>query len=63
MLTLARLGLQMVLFLILVAVVIGVATPETGTLEKVALAALGGAVIWLASRVRRLGARSAARPA
>jgi hypothetical protein len=60
-LALVRLGLQMVLFLMLLAVVVGVATPETGPVEKGALAALGGVLIWLATLVRRIGTRSAPR--
>jgi hypothetical protein len=60
-LALLRLGLQVVLFFSLVAVVIGLAAAETGLVEKGALVALGAVLIWLASLVRRIGERSAPR--
>ena len=61
MLSLSRLGLQVVLFFTLLSVVIGLATAETGLVEKGALVALGGVVIWVAALVRRIGGRSTAR--
>jgi hypothetical protein len=42
--------------LLLVMVVIGAFTGETGSAEKIALAALAAALIYAASFVRRLGA-------
>ena len=60
MLRLARLILQVVLFFLLVSVVIGVASGDTGTAEKAVLAAIGIALVWAASFVRRLGRRTAA---
>jgi hypothetical protein len=47
-----RLALQLVLFFMLLAVVIGVAAEETGLWEKATLLLLGAAFVWLASRVR-----------
>src|SRR5215210_890082 len=60
-LSLLRLGVQVVLFFTLLSVVIGLATAETGLVEKGALVALGGVVIWVAALVRRIGGRSTAR--
>jgi hypothetical protein len=56
MLRLLRLALQVVLFLLLLSVVIAIASAQTGTVEKAALIAAGAVLIWLASRVRRIGA-------
>lgn len=50
---LLRLALQVVLFFILLAVVISIARPETGPLEKSALVLIAAALVWLASRVRQ----------
>ncbi len=58
LLRLLRLALQVVLFFLLLSVVVGVASAETGLVEKSALVALAGILIWLASLVRRIGARS-----
>jgi hypothetical protein len=44
---------------ILLAVVIAIATPETGALEKGALFLLGTGLVWLASRVRQISTRPA----
>jgi hypothetical protein len=63
MLTLIRLSLQVVLFFLLLSVVVGIAAGETGAAEKVVLAGLGGALLWLASRVRRIGIPSGPRRA
>jgi hypothetical protein len=41
------------------AVVIAIATPETGALEKGALFLLGTGLVWLASRVRQISTRPA----
>jgi hypothetical protein len=54
---LLRLALQVVLFFMLLAVVIGVAAAETGPWEKAALLVLGAGLVWLASRVRALTTR------
>jgi hypothetical protein len=40
----------------LLTLVVAVASAQTGTVEKVALIAAGAALVWLASRVRRIGA-------
>lgn len=52
MVTLLRLAVQLVLFFMLLAVVIGIAAPETGAWEKAALLLLGAGLVWLALRVR-----------
>jgi hypothetical protein len=57
MLAFFRLVLQVVLFFMLLSVAIGLGSTETGLVEKGVLAALAGALIWLASFVRRIGAR------
>jgi hypothetical protein len=54
-----RLALQLFLFFMLLAVVIAVAAPETGPLEKGALLLLGAGVVWLASRLRQITTRPA----
>ena len=56
MLRLLRMALQLVLFWLLLGSVIGIAAAETGALEKLALAVLGGVIVWLARHVRRIGA-------
>jgi hypothetical protein len=56
MLRLLRLALQVVLFFLLLSLVVAVASAQTGTVEKAALIAAGAILIWLASRVRRIGA-------
>lgn len=56
---LLRIVLQLVIFILLLSVVIGVASGDTGAVEKVALAALGGLLIFAASVVRRRGDRAA----
>lgn len=56
MLRLLRIALQLVLFFLLIAVVVGVASGESGIVEKVALVAAGAVLVWLASRVRRISA-------
>jgi len=61
MLRLVRIGLLLVLFFLLLSAVVGVASGSTGAVEKVALAAIAGLLIWLASLVRRIG-RSPAQP-
>jgi hypothetical protein len=62
LLSVVRLALQIALFFLLLGAVIGVASQDTGLAEKLALAAIGGALIWLAPRVRRIGAHSSPRP-
>jgi hypothetical protein len=56
MLRLLRLALQVVLFFLLLSLVVAVASAQTGSIEKVALIAAGAVLVWLASRVRRIGA-------
>ena len=56
MLRLLRLALQVVLFFLLLSLVVAVASAQTGTVEKVALIAAGALLVWVASRVRRIGA-------
>ena len=56
MIRLLRLALQIVLFFLLLSLVVAVASSRTGTVEKVALIAAGAVLVWLASRVRRIGA-------
>ena len=52
---LLRIALQVVLFFLMLSLVVAVATEETGTFEKAALIPIGAALVWLASRVRRIG--------
>ena len=52
---LLRMALQVVLFFLLLSLVVAVAAAQTGIFEKVAAIAAGAAVVWLASRVRRIG--------
>ena len=56
MMRLLRLALQVVLFFLLLSLVVAVASAQTGTVEKVALIAAGALLVWVASRVRRVGA-------
>jgi hypothetical protein len=56
MMRLLRLALQLVLFFLLLSLVVAVASAQTGTVEKVALIAAGALLVWVASRVRRIGA-------
>ena len=42
--------------ILVLALVVAVASAQTGTVEKVALIAAGAVLVWLASRVRRGGA-------
>ena len=56
MMRLLRLALQVVLFFLLLSLVVAVASAQTGTVEKVALIAAGALLVWVASRVRRIGA-------
>jgi hypothetical protein len=52
MLRLLRIALQVVLFFLLIGVVIGIGTPNTGGLEKVVLVLVGLGLVWLATRLR-----------
>ena len=63
MLRVIRMAMQVVLFFLLLGVVIGIAAAETGVLEKLVLAVLAVALVWLAARVRRIGAPAPPRPA
>lgn len=56
MMRLLRLALQVVLFFLLLSLVVAVAAAETGLVEKAALITAGVVLVWLASRVRRIGA-------
>ena len=53
---LLRFALQVVLFFLLLSLVVAVAAAESGLVEKVALITAGVVLVWLASRVRRIGA-------
>jgi hypothetical protein len=55
MLNLLRFALLAVITLLLVSVVVGIATGDTGVLEKLVLAAAGVVLLIAASRVRRIG--------
>ena len=59
MLRLLRFVLQVVLFFLLLSLVVAVAAAETGLAEKAALITAGVVLVWLASRLRRIGAPSA----
>jgi len=61
MLALLRLALQIVLFFVLLSVVIGLGSTESGLVEKGVLAGLAGVLLWVASFVRQIGARSVPR--
>jgi hypothetical protein len=54
---LARVFLILLLAMFAVMSVIGVATPETGVVEKVVLVALFGACVFLAAQVTSLATR------
>ena len=56
MLRLLRIALQVVLFFLLLSVVVAIGAAETGAVEKAALIGVGLALVWVASRVRRIGA-------
>ena len=60
MLRLLRIALQVVLFFLLLGAVVGLASPDTGVLEKAALAVVVAGLVWLASWLRtwRSGPRS-----
>jgi protein-S-isoprenylcysteine O-methyltransferase Ste14 len=49
---LLRIALQIVLFFLLLGVVVGIGTPNTGGLEKAVLVAVGLGLVWLATRLR-----------
>ena len=55
MATLLRIALQIVLFFLLLSLVVAVAAEQTGIAEKLVLIAAGVGLVWLASRVRRIG--------
>jgi uncharacterized membrane protein len=56
MIRLFRLAVQIAVFFLLLSLVVAVGSAQTGTVEKVALIAVGLVLVWLASRVRRIGA-------
>ncbi len=62
MLAIVRVALQVVLFFLLLSAVVGIGSGGTGSVEKVVLAVLAAALVYAASLVRRIGARSAPRP-
>jgi hypothetical protein len=47
-----RIALQVVVFFLLIGVVMGIATPDTGALEKGVLVAVEIGLVWLAMRLR-----------
>ena len=53
---LLRIALQVVLFFLLLSLAVAIGSGDTGAVEKVALSAAAGVLVWLASRVRRIGA-------
>ena len=53
---LLRTALQVVLFFLLLSLAVAIGSGETGVVEKVALGAVAGVLLWLASCVRRIGA-------
>jgi hypothetical protein len=57
MMRLLRFTLQVVLFFLLLSLVVAVGSAETGIVQRVALIAAGAVLVWLASRVRRIGAQ------
>ena len=52
---LVRLVIQAVLFFLLLGVVIAIGSQETGAAEKLAMAAFGAVLAWIAAQVRHLG--------
>jgi hypothetical protein len=50
-----RLAQQVVQFFQFVALVVAIASAQTGIVEKVGLVAVGAVLVWLASYVRRIG--------
>ena len=50
-----RILLQAILFFLLLGIVIAIGSQETGTVEKLVLAALGAGLIWIAVLVRQIG--------
>ena len=59
MLRMFRFALQLVLFFLLFSLVVAVGSAQTGPIEKAALIAVGVALVWIASHVRRIGAAPA----
>ena len=52
---LVRILIQAVLFFLLLGVVVAIGSQETGVVEKLAMAALGAVLVWIAVQVRHLG--------
>jgi hypothetical protein len=50
-----RILLQAVLFFFLLGAVVAIGAPETGLLEKLAIAVFAGVLVWIAVQVRHLG--------
>jgi hypothetical protein len=46
MLRLVRVALKIVAFFLLLSVVIGIGSPDTGALEKVVMLGLGALIVW-----------------
>jgi hypothetical protein len=56
MVRLLRIAIQVVLFFVLLSLVVAVGSAQTGVVEKAVLIGAGALLVWLASRVRRIGA-------
>ena len=56
MIRLVRHALQVILFFFLLSLVVALGSAETGVVEKVVLVGVCAALVWIASRVRRIGA-------
>jgi hypothetical protein len=56
MIRLLRIAIQLVLFFFLLSLVVALGSADTGVVEKVVLVGAGALLVWLASRVRRIGA-------
>ncbi len=54
---LLRIAIQCVLVLLLISVAIAIGASETGPAEKVALVVIAGLLVYVATWLRRLGAR------
>ena len=50
-----RILLQAILFFLLLGIVLAIGSPETGVVEKLALAAVAAGLVWIAVLVRHIG--------
>jgi hypothetical protein len=57
MIRLLRIAIQCLLVLLLVSVAVAIGASETGAAEKIVLVAIAGALVYVATWVRRLGVR------